>query len=62
MLMMLMGLSTDGKFSARGVKPRWRSREEAFMTDSRRLTSGRVIIRVVGWSPTWGRKLEGSIQ
>ena len=47
-----MDLSLDGESSAPRVKLRWRSREEAFMTDSRRLAWSGVMVTLVGWSPT----------
>ena len=58
----VMDLSLDGESSALRVKPRWRSREEAFMTNSRRLEWSCVMVTVVGWRSTRGRKLEGSLQ
>jgi hypothetical protein len=45
----VIDLSMDGESSALPVKPRWRSREEAFMAFSRRLEWSGVIVTVVGW-------------
>ena len=58
-LVELRGL--DGESSGLRVKPRWRFREEALTTDSRRLEWSCVMITGVGWSSTL-RKLEGSMQ